>query len=447
MARRRSMWVVPIVAVLAAPVFVTALPGVANAQFTFDGIAAADGTEVTAANPSIPLGLTLIGAGPSVQARLTSLPTSDAYASFPFPGEVVAGAPGIAGGVVPLPIPAYPFIINSGLGDEPRSQTAPGLALEAASERLAARSRALVGTDASGSESTAQVVADPDNGVTAVAQSVSRGLEILGSVRIAAVEARVTATRDSSGQLTRSSSLSFTRLSVPGVAYTLPPESPFFAGQTVTGVEFGMTDGQFFVALPFAGAPQKMPVPAESVIAALKSAGIAATYQAPVDTKDGILGAAFSLTTDLPAPPPNGSYDGPTRVTYTIGRSSAAVSLNPIPDFDTGPGSVTGAGVPGATGPGSAVAGAGVPGVDGASLPGSVPGSVPGVAPGAPGGVPTVDLVAGGDAPRAGVMPAALSRRAFDSRHLSDLYLLLAALGGLGFVCMRAIRLRGVRLR
>ncbi len=396
-------------------------------------------------NPSIPLGAPDSGAGPSAQARLTSLPTSDAFASFPFPGEVVAGAPGIGNGVVPVPIlPAYPFIINSGLGDEPRTQSAPGLSLEAASERLAARSRALVGSEASGSESTARVVADPDNGVTAVARSVSRGLEILGSVRIAAVDTRAMATRDGSGQLTRSSSLSFNRLSVPGVAYTLPPESPFFAGETFTGVEFGMTDGQFFVALPFAGAPQNMPVPAESVIAALKSAGISATYQAPVETKDGILGAAFSMATDLPAPPPNGSYDGPTHVTYTIGRSSAAVSLNPIPDFDPGAGSSTDGAVPGAGVPGS-----GLPGVDAAGLPGGLDGAAPGALPGvtAPGGVPTVDLVPGGEVPTTGVVPAALSRREFDSRHLSDLYLLLAALGGLGFVCMRAIRLRGVRLR
>jgi hypothetical protein len=437
-ARRRSILVHAAVALLGGTVLMTALPGVAQAAFTFDGVAAADGTEATAANPSIPLGVTLTGAGPSAQARLTSLPTSDAFASFPFPGEALAGAPGVANGVLPVPLfPAYPFIINSGLGDDPRSQTAPGLSLEATSERLASRSRAVVGSDASGSESTAQVSADPDNGVTALAHSVTRGLEILDSITFAVVDSSAKAVRDSSGALSRSSSLSFSRLSIPGLGYTLPSNSPAFAGQAISGVEFSLTDGQFYVALPFAGAPKNVPVSSESVIAALKSAGITATYQAPIDTTDGIVGAAFSMATDLPAPPPNGSYDGPTHVTYTVGRSSASVSLNPIPAFN--------AGAP-PTGTSTPADGA-VPlaGVDAVGLP-SAPGSVPGTAPSTvtPRGLPTVDLRPAG-ATR--VVPTALSRRAFDSGQISDLYLLIAALGGLGFLCLRAIRLRGVRLR
>lgn len=432
MARRRSALVITAVAVLAAPVFVTALPGVASAQFTFDGLASADGAEMVASNPSIPLGVPIQGAGPSTQARLTSLPTSDAFASFPFPGQAVAGAPGVGNGVLPVPVlPAYPFIISSGLGDDPRSQTAPGLSLEAASERLAARSRAVVGSEASGSESTTQVTADPDNGVTALAHSVSRGVEILDSIRFAAVDSRAKATRDSAGELTRSSSLTFSRLSVPGLNYTLPPEAGAFAGQSLSGVEFSFTDGQFFAALPFAGAPQNVPVSSESVISALKSAGITATYQAPIQTQDGIVGAAFSLATDLPAAPQNGTYDGPTHVTYTVGRSAAAVSLNPINDSPNSFGGLPASTVPGASGPDAVAAPGALPSLDGAAVPGTV--------------VPTVDLVTG--SPSAGIVPAALYRRDFDSRHLSDLYLLLVALGGLGFLCARAIRLRGVRLR
>ena len=439
MSRRRTSMAFVAVAALAVPVVVTALPGVANAQFTFDALASADGAEMVASNPSIPLGVPIQGAGPSTQARLTSLPTSDAFASFPFPGQAVAGAPGVGNGVLPVPLlPAYPFIISSGLGDDPRNQTAPGLSLEAASERLSARSRAVVGSEASGSESTAQVTADPDNGVTAVAHAVSRGLELLDSVRFAAVESRARVTRDSSGELTRSSSLTFSRLSVPGLNYTLPPEAGAFAGQTLSGVEFSFTDGNFFAALPFAGAPQNVPVSSESVISALKSAGIHATYQAPIQTPDGIVGAAFTMATDLPAPPPNGSYDGPTHVTYTVGRSAASVSLNPINDSPTSFG-----GLP-------APAGTGTAGADAAGAPGTLPSIDAAVAPGSAvnqGVPPTVDLVTGSGAPSAGIVPAALSRRAFDSGHLSDLYLLLAALGGLGFLCAHAIRLRGVRLK
>jgi hypothetical protein len=430
------------VALLGGTVLLTALPGVAHASFTFDGVAAADGTETTAANPSIPLGVTLTGAGPSTQARLTSLPTSDAFASFPYPGEALAGAPGVANGVLPVPLfPAYPFIVNSGLGDDPRSRTAPGVSLEAASERLAARSRAVVGTDASGSESTAQVTADPDNGVTALAHSVTRGLEILDSITFAVVDSSARAVRDSSGALTRSSSLAFSRLAIPGLPYTLPSNSPAFAGQTISGVEFSLTDGQFYVALPFAGAPKNVPVSTGSVIAALKSAGITATYQAPIDTKDGIVGAAFSMATDLPAPPPNGSYDGPTHVTYTVGRSSAAVSLNPIPPFNAGGAPPTGASTP----TDGAVPAAGVDAVGLPSAPDSISGTAPSTV--APNGVPTVDLGPAGSTLSTGVVPTALSRRDFESGQISDLYLLIAALGGLGFICLRAIRLRGVRLR
>jgi hypothetical protein len=423
--------------VLAFPLAVAVFPGVARAQFTYDGVAAADGTEVTLSNPSIPLGLVVTGAGPSTQARLTSLPTSDAFASFPFPGEVAAGAPGIISGVVPLPVPAYPFIVNTGLGDAPREQSAPGVDLETASERLAARSTALIGSATSGAESSTTVAVDPDDGVTAVAHAVARGLDLLSTFRIAAVDARATAGRDSSGALTRSSSLSISRLAVPGLAITLPKEFPIFGGQTVTGVDIGLVDGSFYVALPFAGAPQHVPVAKQTVIDALKAAGITATYQEPVQTKNGIVAAAFALTTDLPAPPPNGSYDGPTHVTYTFGRVSAEVSLAPIDDGPAAGSASAGTIAPGGS-PGT-VEGAGLqPGPGAPTDTGAPAGVEPGPAtvnPG-PGGTSSVE-----------VAPAALGRRIPDTARVSDLYLVLIALGGLGMACVRAIRLRGVRLQ
>jgi hypothetical protein len=145
------------------------------------------------------------------------------------------------------------------------------------------------------------------------------------------------------------------------------------------------------------------------------------------------------MATDLPAPPPNGSYDGPTHVTYTIGRSSASVSLNPIPAFIAGGALPTGVSTP---------ADGAVPlaAVDAAGPPGAVPDSSPGTEPStvAPQGLPTVELRPAG-ATR--MVPTALSRRALDTGRISDLYLLIAALGGLGFLCLRAIRVRGVRLR
>ncbi|MFN2537892.1 MAG: hypothetical protein ABR549_07020 [Mycobacteriales bacterium] len=98
----------------------TVLQSPARAAATFTGSAAAYGIDSTVSNPSVPLGLVVQAAGPAAQATLSSLQQSDTFASFPYPGEGVAGLPGVVGGTAGVPLPAYPFIVATSLG-EPRS--------------------------------------------------------------------------------------------------------------------------------------------------------------------------------------------------------------------------------------------------------------------------------------------------------------------------------------
>ena len=82
---------------------------------SFSALAAADGVRVTFTVPNG--GLTdevADGGGPSVEARIDSLGTSKAFASFPYPGDTVAHLPGLvrtlSGGV---PAPDLPFFVQS----------------------------------------------------------------------------------------------------------------------------------------------------------------------------------------------------------------------------------------------------------------------------------------------------------------------------------------------
>lgn len=416
---------------LATPLVVASFVGPARAGFVFDAVAAADGVDTTVANPSIPVGLVVQGSGPSTQARLSSLPTSDAFASFPYPGEVVAGLPGVAGSLTGAPIPPYPFIISTGLGDEPRRQTAPGLDLRASSQRRVAESAATVVSSTSGLESDTKVTADPDDGVTAVAETNVRALELLGAVKIFGLRSTATVSRDPSGNIKRDAHLSIASLVVPGLAIPVPSTVPIFGGQIVTGPVIGFTDGNFVLALPFAGAPQHIPVPAQSVLDAFGAAGVVAHYQRPVKTKDGIVGASLDLTTDLPAPPSNPEYNGPTHVTYSLGRVSASVSLTPGTDLSSrGTTPITGGGLPAV-------------GADTATQNPSTSGGQPS----GPAGL----TATGGSGPLPGSNPSpSLAGASFTHRvpvvgHLADIYLLLAVMAGLGFASVHAIRLLGVR--
>ena len=131
-ARRRAVQLMVVGAVSAAAVVgfgpLSAGPAGADTGPTFDATATAYGVDPTIANASLPLGLTIEGAGPVATAHLDSIGDSDALGSFPYPGETVAGLPGTAGALFGIPTPEYPLFVTSQAGDKPKTGGAPGIA-------------------------------------------------------------------------------------------------------------------------------------------------------------------------------------------------------------------------------------------------------------------------------------------------------------------------------
>ena len=120
---------------------------------SFSALAAADGVRVTVTVPHS--GLTnevADGGGPSVQARVDSLGTSKAFASFPYPGDTVANLPGLvrtlSGGV---PVPDLPFFVQSDHPIVPKQEAGTGpYLLRAQSEASRSAATASVGLASEG---------------------------------------------------------------------------------------------------------------------------------------------------------------------------------------------------------------------------------------------------------------------------------------------------------
>src|SRR5207237_1082825 len=148
---------------------VALLPTAAPAETlsTFDARAAASGVDVTITNASIPLGLVVQGTAPVARAALDSLGTSEALAAGPYPGDLAASLPGTVKTTSGIPLPDYPLMAATSAGDEPKEVVAPGMSLRAESRASRSTSRATVGSDSTGSTSTATAERDDAGGVAA----------------------------------------------------------------------------------------------------------------------------------------------------------------------------------------------------------------------------------------------------------------------------------------
>jgi hypothetical protein len=334
---------------------------------SFDALANAYGLDMTMANSSLPLGLTAEAAGPTAQAHLDSLGSSDALSSFPYPGDTVAGLPGLAGTLVGnLPVPGYPLVVTTAAGSRPRTEGVPGVSLQASSMASVAEAKAVVGIDAAGFTSSAQVQVLSDQSVQASAGAVF-GTNLFGLVGVSGVESSATVTADAStGKLDRSTHLSIGRISAPGLALVLPPDSPGtipipvpvpglpqlppidlpqfplpLGGATLVEPDIGFEDGTFTIALPIL--PKvKFAVPAKFVLAAFEALGVKITYQAPEETTTGVIGPALSFSKTLPALPKNNYVNGETPVRFDLGRVTASVTLHPVAPTGSGFGIGTG---------------------------------------------------------------------------------------------------------
>jgi hypothetical protein len=317
----------------------------AASDVTFDAFADAYGVDITFTNESVPLGIVPQGAGPVGHARLSSLGDSDAYASFPYPGDTVTGLPGTAGGLLGFPTPQYPMYVATQAGDDPKSQDVPGIALEAESGSSLARGRGVVGTDGYGSSAIATVDRLADESVRSDAQTLA-GATVLNYFQVTGVRSGATVVGDSStGEITRTSHLSITRISVPGLSIPVPATTPAVApapmpgfeqfpppsfppmpipmgGTTLNEPELGFVDGTFVVTLPAdgpSGPSSTYALPTGPVLKAFKAHGITMTFQGAQDFATGVIAptVAFSYTTEAP----------PFATSVVFGRSIAAVDI------------------------------------------------------------------------------------------------------------------------
>jgi hypothetical protein len=362
----------------------------AESTANFEGLANAYGVDATIYNPSVPLGAAIQGAGPTAQAKLGSLDSSDAFASFPYPGDTFVGLPGTAGAIFGAPTPAYPLFVATQLGDRPADQDVPGVGLHAESGKSAAASRATVGDTASGFDSVARVEQLSDDNVRSFASAVG-GVNLVNFVQLSGVQSRAEAVADAvTGKVTRSSYLAISRIVVPGLSVEIPKASPAaFAlpipipgvgqlpvtdlppipfpsgGEMIAAPELGFVNGTFTYTPPApSGKPTTYAIPAQLVLDAFKQAGVTVTYQAAQETPNGVIAPALTFAFQAPALPDNPGFNGPTDFAYAIGRATASVSLTPgTTDLGTTtPVGTTPTGTQGATA-------SGIPGVDAAGLP------------------------------------------------------------------------------
>ncbi|MGQ0629628.1 MAG: hypothetical protein ACT4P1_01200 [Sporichthyaceae bacterium] len=405
------------------------LGGVSAAEAGYAGVAEATGVRVILTNASIPLGVSPQLQGPTAVAEQNSLQQSDAYAAFPFPGEEVAGIPGVVGGTAGIPLPAYPFVVSTTAGDDVRQLSYPGIELRSESGSKLTQASATGGSTANGATATARVINDAGI-ITALATSDVDAVRLGEALLISGLTATAQAERAAATELTRSSALGFTSLSAPALTLTIPG-APGTPATVVPAPSFALRNGQFFFTGP-GSEPTGTPVPARDFAKAMTDAGIPTSYQQPRKTPDGIIGAGLEFTVTLPAPPEGspGGFSGETPVTFSVGLLRAEVSFTPSPDAPT---------APALTPITPAETAEFAPPVLGAPLPQVAPSQPVAVGEIATGITPAAPAPAGID------LTALQGSRAAIGSDIGWLYLLVAAVGVAAFGGTVVLRLRGVR--
>lgn len=373
----------PALAALIAVGVVWAPPGVARADespsegtlTSFGGKASAD---LIQASFSIP-GFLIIsnffeGPGPTAQAAIDSLGSSQGFASLPYPGETATSVPGLLSTLTGKSLPSYPFIVSSSYPSNPSKQVdQPGYHLSSVSEATSTTATATAGENLStpselGGFAKATVANTPEG---FVARSTAHTDVSSGGVVVSGVVATAEVRRSPSGTITKTSSLSIAGLSIGGVKIGVDND-----GLTVLG--------------------SKVPVGVGGAVDSLSVNGTKVTYLKPSASRDSVLspGLQIETTQQLPAP-----VRKPALIRLTLGRAfaqgggaSAGLGGIPLPPVLTGGTPTLGAGTGGLT-----------------TVPGMVGGGSAGLSTSTPGAPPTV----------AGSGPASFLRSAAEQPRLS----------------------------
>lgn len=278
-----------------------------SAGATYAGTASADGLRVTySVDDFVVTDRFVDGGAPLAQAAVSTL-ESVAFASAPYPGEVVVTAPGLVTGAAGAPsAPAYPLVAASRY-PAPEEQTVDHGVVHLASSSTASSSRASGaggGPDdeaatAGASQATAEVVHDETNGtVTSTATTRTEAFSVAGVFRIGRATSTAQVVDAPEGDPQRSSSLDVGEVTI--------------AGQTVALTEQGL-------ALPGTSTPLPDGSP---LLNALVDQGIEVRYLAAEETADGVIapGLEVRVTHALPGSP------SPGMLVYRFGQAAASAT-------------------------------------------------------------------------------------------------------------------------
>jgi len=349
-APRRKAWRRPLNLVGAAGLIglaVLALPagsssaqgsdGTGGGSVSFDAASSAEAANLSMNIPGFPVSSTAVdGGGPTAQATLSSLGTSQGYAAFPDPGSLVVSLPGLvaglaASGAVGLPpvklptLPPYPFDVSSDSNHAPSVSIGSGpYNISATSSSTSTQSSATAGLelDAVGNvaliRSTASAVQDSDGSVVASATSDMQGLTV-GPLTIGELTTTATETLDQYGDLTPTSSMSISGLSIGGL------------GVALTGPGFDVLGGIY--SLPINSTLDKLLNAAHITVSVVQEQTFGSTVVSP----------ALQISGPVKIPSPLAT--GTSTYTLTIGDTSATLTSQTAPGADVSSGDVGGSGV------------------------------------------------------------------------------------------------------
>jgi hypothetical protein len=189
---------------------------------------------------------------PVTQALLNSSGQSEAFASFPYPGELAVTAGDLVGGAtgVASPLPPYPFFIKSTFPNQPEHALSVGVAELAATTSL--RRAHSEGTfrvsplpsllDIGSVSGTADAEINDSGEVEVSGTSIMEGVVIGGLFRIGELRSELRGVLDANGKPTWTSHLEISGASIAGVGVTVTPEGLKVTDQAFPSV-LGVADG------------------------------------------------------------------------------------------------------------------------------------------------------------------------------------------------------------
>src|SRR4051812_43123565 len=156
------------------------------------GTATATGSRATYTVPNFLIVSTIFdGGGPLAQAVFNTSGDATGFGSLPYPGDTAVNAPGLLSVATGQPIPfSYPFFVQAVRPTTPEaaaSDPSGQYSLKATATDKAATGFASMGTGASpsGAESTSSIKTDDSGKLIALAESVVRGINFNGVLKIA----------------------------------------------------------------------------------------------------------------------------------------------------------------------------------------------------------------------------------------------------------------------